>query len=41
MDADSVSEEAGSIDICVESGVMDGFETALTVSLSAMDGKAG
>ena len=35
-----VNEESGSADICVESGVTEGFETALTISLMANDGKA-
>ena len=35
-----VNEESGSADICVESGVIEGFETALTISLMANDGKA-
>ena len=35
-----VQEGSGSLSICVESGVMGGFETALTVSLTAQDGTA-
>ena len=35
-----VDEESGSAGICVESGVTEGFETALTISLMANDGKA-
>ena len=35
-----VNEESGSADICVESGVTEGFETALTISLMENDGKA-
>ena len=30
----------GSVSVCVESGVMCGFETELTVSLTAQDGTA-
>ena len=33
-------EESGSVSVCLESGVMGGFETTLTVSLSAQDGTA-
>ena len=40
MEAMDVNEEGGYASICVESGVTDGFETALTVSLMANDGKA-
>ena len=40
MEAMDVNEESGYASICVESGVTDGFETALTVSLMANDGKA-
>ena len=36
----SGNEEAGSIDICVDSDVTGGFETDLIVSFMAMDGKA-
>lgn len=36
-----IGEESGSLSVCVESGVMGGFETALTVSLTAQDGTAG
>ena len=39
-EAMDVDEESGSASICVESGVTEGFETALTVSLMANDGKA-
>ena len=35
-----VTEESGSVSVCVESGVMCGFETELTVSLTAQDGTA-
>ena len=35
-----VEEKAGSVTVCVDSGVTGGFETALTVSLTAQDGTA-
>ena len=35
-----VNEESGSVSICVESGVTQGFQAVLTVTLSAIDGKA-
>ena len=35
-----VNEEAGSVSICVESGVTGAFQAVLTVTLSALDGKA-
>ena len=35
-----VMEEAGSIDICVDSGVTDGFQADLIVDLVANDSKA-
>ena len=35
-----IEEESGSVSICMESGVISGFETALTVSLTAQDGTA-
>ena len=35
-----VDEDAGFVSICVDSGVTNGFETTLTVTLSASDGKA-
>ena len=35
-----VNEDSGSASICMESGVTEGFEAALTVSLIAHDGKA-
>ena len=40
MDEYVVTEESGSVSVCVESGVMCGFETELTVSLTAQDGTA-
>ena len=40
MVAMDVNEESGSASICVESGVTEGFEAALTVNLMANDGKA-
>ena len=36
----TVNEDDGSVDICVDSGVTDGFEANFSVSLKAMDGKA-
>ena len=36
----SIGEESGSASVCVDSGVTGGFETALSVFLSAEDGKA-
>ena len=36
-----IREGSGSLSVCVESGVMGGFETALTVSLTAQDETAG
>ena len=35
-----VEEKAGSVTVCVDSGVTGGFEMALTVSLTAQDGTA-
>ena len=40
MDAYDVGEEAGSVSICVDSGVTGGFQAELVVALSATDGKA-
>ena len=36
----SINEEAGDVDICVDSGVTAGFETDLVVGFMATDGKA-
>ena len=36
----TVGEENGTVSVCVDSGVRDGFETVLTVSLTAEDGTA-
>ena len=36
----TVGEENGTVSVCVDSGVRGGFETALTVSLTAEDGTA-
>ena len=36
----NVNEYDGNVDICVDSGVTERFEANLSVSLSAMDGKA-
>ena len=35
-----VGEEAGSVSVCIDSGVMDGFQAELVVDIIAMDGKA-
>ena len=35
-----IVQRESSVSVCVESGVTGGFETALTVSLSAQDGTA-
>ena len=35
-----IGEDSGSVSVCVESGVSGGFETALTVGLTAQDGTA-
>ena len=40
MDAYDVGEEAGSVSICVDSGVTEGFQAELVVALVAIDGKA-
>ena len=39
---DSIAAEEGGapVNVCLESGVTGGFETTLTVSLSAQDGTA-
>ena len=36
-----IGEGSGSLSVCVESGVMGGFETALTISLTVQDKTAG
>ena len=36
----TIREDSGSVSVCVESGVTGGFETTLTVSLTAQDGTA-
>ena len=36
----SVSEDAGAVSICVDSGVTEGFQTDMTVTLSVHDGTA-
>ena len=36
----SVGEEDESFEICIDSGIVGSFETALTVSLSSIEGKA-
>ena len=40
MNGYDVIEDAGAVDICIDSGVTEGFQTDLTVSLSATDGTA-
>ena len=40
MSVYSINEEAGDVDICVDSGVTAGFETDLVVGFMATDGKA-
>lgn len=36
-----IGEGAGSFSLCVDSGVMGGFQAQLVVALIATDGKAG
>ena len=40
MDGYNMNEDAGAVSVCVDSGVTEGFQTDLTVSLSATDGTA-
>ena len=40
MDEYAVIENEGAVGVCVDSGVTEGFEADLTVSLSATDGTA-
>ena len=40
MDGYNVNEGTGAVDICIDSGVTEGFQTDLTVSLSATSGTA-
>ena len=40
MDEYTVGEEFGNVGVCVDTNVTDGFQTDLTVFLSAIDGKA-
>ena len=40
MDRYSVHEDTGEVSVCVDSGMTEGFQTDLTVTLSAMDGTA-
>ena len=40
QDMYDVDENGGSVMVCIDSGVTGGFQTVLTVSLSAADGKA-
>ena len=35
-----MNEGTGAVDICIDSGVTEGFQTDLTVSLSATSGTA-
>ena len=36
----TVSEETWNFEVCVDSGVTGGFQTDLSISLTAVDGKA-
>ena len=40
MNEYNVSEDAGAVSICIDSGVTEGFQTDLTVTLIANDGTA-
>ena len=40
MNEYNVSEDAETVSVCIDSGVTEGFQTDLTVSLSAIDGTA-
>ena len=40
MDEYTVNENEGAVSVCVDSGVTEGFEADLTVSLNATDGTA-
>ena len=40
LDEYSVNEDAGAVSVCVDSGVTEGFQADLTVSLSATGGRA-
>ena len=40
MEDYTVIEDSGSVSVCVETGALGGFETALTVNLTAQDGTA-
>ena len=40
LDGYIINEDAGAVSMCVDSGVTEGFEADLTVSLSAADGTA-
>ena len=40
LDEYIVNEDAGAVSVCVDSGVTEGFQADLTVSLSAADGTA-
>ena len=40
ISADSVVEGVGSISVCVDSGISGNVETALTVNLAFVEGKA-
>ena len=41
MNAYGVGEENGSVSICVDSDVTEGFQAELAVTFSAIDDKAG
>ena len=40
-DSYTFNEEAGDVMVCIDSGVTNGFQTDLVVSVTATDGKAG
>ena len=40
MGSHTVNEETGEVIVCIGSGITGGFQTGLTVELSAEDGKA-
>ena len=40
MNEYNINETAGAVSICIDSGVTEGFQTDLTVSLTANDGTA-
>ena len=40
MNENNINETAGAVSICIDSGVTEGFQTDLIVSLTANDGTA-